>query len=461
MTCLKRVEVGGRLVGAVLADRALGPADAGRVDEHAHRAHRLGHLDGVDDVVGVRDVDLGERAADLVGELLALVLLQVGDDDLGARAASSRADAAPIPEAPPVTIALAPVMSMPRTLGEARRALTTGRVAGRLRPASLHLRERRPAATPPPPAPSPPGAGTRGRASTCRCGRPAPGRPRASTTPASGRRACARATSTAATPTRPCGRSRTPSPTSRAPRTPWPSGPAWAPSPRPSSPCARPATTSSSSARSTPARWRSCRAPCARFGIEHTVVDGTVPGAFAAAVRPGRTMLVIAESPSNPRLDLVDLDDLGAVSGPFTVARLDVRHADRPAAAAPRRRPRPALGDEGHLRPQRRHARRRRRRARPARRDLVLRRAARRHAVALRCAQRAARHPHARRPPAPPGRRRPARRRAPGPPSRRRRRAPPRPARPPAARAGDRPAALPADGASPSTSPAASTPPAR
>lgn len=59
--------------------------------------------------------------------------------------------------------------------------------------------------------------------------------------------------------------------------------------------------------------------PCARLGIEHTVVDGTVPGAFADAVRPGRTMLVIAESPSNPRLDLVDLDDLGAVTGPFTL----------------------------------------------------------------------------------------------------------------------------------------------
>jgi cystathionine beta-lyase/cystathionine gamma-synthase len=59
--------------------------------------------------------------------------------------------------------------------------------------------------------------------------------------------------------------------------------------------------------------------PCARFGIEHTVVDGTVPGSFAAAVRPGRTMLVIAESPSNPRLDLVDLADLGAVTGPFTL----------------------------------------------------------------------------------------------------------------------------------------------
>lgn len=59
--------------------------------------------------------------------------------------------------------------------------------------------------------------------------------------------------------------------------------------------------------------------PCARMDIDVTWVDGTVPGAFAAAVIPGRTMLVLAESPSNPRLDLVDLDDLGAVQGPFTV----------------------------------------------------------------------------------------------------------------------------------------------
>ena len=29
--------------------------------------------------------------------------------------------------------------------------------------------------------------------------------------------------------------------------------------------------------------------PCARLGIEHTAVDGTDPGALAAAVRPGRT----------------------------------------------------------------------------------------------------------------------------------------------------------------------------
>lgn len=59
--------------------------------------------------------------------------------------------------------------------------------------------------------------------------------------------------------------------------------------------------------------------PCRRLGIEVTLVDGTEPGAFAAAVRPGRTMLVIAETPSNPRLELVDLDELGALRGPITV----------------------------------------------------------------------------------------------------------------------------------------------
>ena len=59
--------------------------------------------------------------------------------------------------------------------------------------------------------------------------------------------------------------------------------------------------------------------PCARFGIETTFVDGTEPGAFAAALQPGRTMLAIAETPSNPLLELVDLDELGALRGPITV----------------------------------------------------------------------------------------------------------------------------------------------
>ncbi len=59
--------------------------------------------------------------------------------------------------------------------------------------------------------------------------------------------------------------------------------------------------------------------PCRRFGIETTFVDAREPGAFAAAVRPGKTMLALAETPSNPRLDLVDLDELGQLRGPITV----------------------------------------------------------------------------------------------------------------------------------------------
>ncbi len=59
--------------------------------------------------------------------------------------------------------------------------------------------------------------------------------------------------------------------------------------------------------------------PCARLGIDTTFVDGTAPGAFAEAVRPGHTMLVIGETPSNPRLDLIDLEELGAIQGPFTL----------------------------------------------------------------------------------------------------------------------------------------------
>jgi cystathionine beta-lyase/cystathionine gamma-synthase len=58
---------------------------------------------------------------------------------------------------------------------------------------------------------------------------------------------------------------------------------------------------------------------CTRFGMEVTFVDSTRPGAFADAVVPGRTMLVLAETPANPQLSLVDLDELGAIRGPFTV----------------------------------------------------------------------------------------------------------------------------------------------
>lgn len=58
---------------------------------------------------------------------------------------------------------------------------------------------------------------------------------------------------------------------------------------------------------------------CPRFGIEVTFVDGTEPGAFAAAVRPGRTTMIVAETPANPRLDVIDLAEIGAIAGPIKV----------------------------------------------------------------------------------------------------------------------------------------------
>ena len=59
--------------------------------------------------------------------------------------------------------------------------------------------------------------------------------------------------------------------------------------------------------------------PCKRLGIDVTFVDGTKPGAFAAAVKPGKTMLVLAESPSNPQMGVVDFSELASIKGPYTV----------------------------------------------------------------------------------------------------------------------------------------------
>lgn len=58
---------------------------------------------------------------------------------------------------------------------------------------------------------------------------------------------------------------------------------------------------------------------CPRFGIDVTFVDGTDNDAWVAAVRPGKTVLLLAETPANPRLDLVDLEALGAIRGPLKV----------------------------------------------------------------------------------------------------------------------------------------------
>lgn len=61
------------------------------------------------------------------------------------------------------------------------------------------------------------------------------------------------------------------------------------------------------------------RGPCARLGIETTFVDPCIEGAFAEAVVPGRTMLVLAETPSNPLLTITNLAEIGAIAGPFTM----------------------------------------------------------------------------------------------------------------------------------------------
>jgi cystathionine beta-lyase/cystathionine gamma-synthase len=58
---------------------------------------------------------------------------------------------------------------------------------------------------------------------------------------------------------------------------------------------------------------------CPRLGIDVTFVDATDADDVRAAVRPGKTQLVFVESPANPGLDVVDLDTIGAITGPFTV----------------------------------------------------------------------------------------------------------------------------------------------
>jgi cystathionine beta-lyase/cystathionine gamma-synthase len=58
---------------------------------------------------------------------------------------------------------------------------------------------------------------------------------------------------------------------------------------------------------------------CPRFGIEVTLVDAADTQGFVDAVQPGRTRLVFVETPANPVMQLVDLDAIGAITGPFTV----------------------------------------------------------------------------------------------------------------------------------------------
>jgi cystathionine gamma-synthase len=54
-----------------------------------------------------------------------------------------------------------------------------------------------------------------------------------------------------------------------------------------------------------------------RFGVEHTLVEPGDPDAVARAVRPGKTRLIVSESPTNPYLRVADLRALARVRDRF------------------------------------------------------------------------------------------------------------------------------------------------
>jgi cystathionine beta-lyase/cystathionine gamma-synthase len=56
-----------------------------------------------------------------------------------------------------------------------------------------------------------------------------------------------------------------------------------------------------------------------RFGIDVTFVDADDTQGFLDAVEPGRTRIVFVETPANPVMQLVDLDAIGSIQGPFTI----------------------------------------------------------------------------------------------------------------------------------------------
>ena len=229
--------------------------------------------------------------------------------------------------------------------------------------------------------------------------------------PAHGDARRARTASTRATATPRCAASKRPSPSSSTQKTHARSRPAWVRSVPSCSACARRATTSSRRSSSTPAR-SCCSRACARASAS-TSPSSTAPSPArsSAAVRPGKTTLIFAETPANPRLSLVDLDEIARDPGPDEGRRLDVRHAARATSARSRHRPRHPLRDQSDRRAQRRHPRRRRGEQRAAHVAVGLRGAAGRERVAVRRDERAARPAHLGRAAAPPDRDRAAARR--------------------------------------------------
>ena len=94
---------------------------------------------------------------------------------------------------------------------------------------------------------------------------------------------------------------------------------AWARSPRPCWRCARPGDHIVAQRQTFSTTQLLFGPVCARFGIETTIVDGTDAEAIAAAVQPNRTRMIFVETPTNPLMQLVDLEAVGAIVGPIKV----------------------------------------------------------------------------------------------------------------------------------------------
>ena len=90
-----------------------------------------------------------------------------------------------------------------------------------------------------------------------------------------------------------------------------------------------------------------------RFGVETTLIDGRDLSAWEAAMRPN-TRAVFFETPTNPVLELVDIEAVAKIAhkaGALVVDRQCVRHADAAAADTARRRHRGLFGDQAYRRP--------------------------------------------------------------------------------------------------------------
>ena len=88
--------------------------------------------------------------------------------------------------------------------------------------------------------------------------------------------------------------------------------PVWRPSPRRSCRMSKPATTSLRPAPCSGRAAMSSRPSARRFGITSTLIDGKDLDAWRAAIRPN-TKMFFFETPSNPNLELVDIEGVSKI----------------------------------------------------------------------------------------------------------------------------------------------------